>query len=63
MSDANVSVGADTVPIHVIEGIDMRYLGQLQGVVEVCKHRISRGNRTWWPCMEYLKITEMEGFP
>ncbi|KAF8929878.1 hypothetical protein BGZ47_000835 [Haplosporangium gracile] len=60
--DASVSAGESTVPNYVIDGIDMQYLGQLQGVVEMCKHRISNGNTTWWPRMEYLEITRKERF-
>ncbi|KAF9544048.1 hypothetical protein EC957_012434 [Mortierella hygrophila] len=33
-TDASVSAEVSTVPNYVIDGIDMRYLGQLQGVVE-----------------------------
>lgn len=59
----SVSVGSSTVPNYVIDGIDMRYLGQLQGVVEVCKHRILNGNTTWWTRMEYLEIVRKDKLP
>ncbi|KAG9066773.1 hypothetical protein KI688_012684 [Linnemannia hyalina] len=62
-TDASVSAGVGTVQNYVIDGIDMRYLGQLQGVVEVCKHRISSGNTTWWTRMEYLEIAKKERLP
>ncbi|KAF9145591.1 hypothetical protein BG015_011834 [Linnemannia schmuckeri] len=60
--DASVTAGESTVPNYVIDGIDMRYLSQLQGIVEMCKQRISSGNTTWWPRMEYLEITRKERF-
>ncbi|KAK5814477.1 hypothetical protein F5H01DRAFT_368216 [Linnemannia elongata] len=62
-TDVSVSVGSSTVPNYVIDGIDMRYLGQLQGVVEVCKHRILNGNTTWWTRMEYLEIVRKDKLP
>ncbi|KAG0214741.1 hypothetical protein BGX33_001858 [Mortierella sp. NVP41] len=46
---------------YMIDGVDMRYLGQLQGIVETNKHRISNGTPCW-PKMEYLEIVKQGAF-
>lgn len=45
---------------YVIDGVDMRYVGQLRDIVEVVKERLAEGERCW-PRMEYLRLESGKG--
>ncbi|KAG0064213.1 hypothetical protein BGZ89_009287 [Linnemannia elongata] len=45
---------------YMIDGVDMRYVGQLRDIVEVVKERLAEGE-TCWPRMEYLRLESGKG--
>lgn len=45
---------------YVIDGIDMRYVGQVRDIVEVVKERLADGGMCW-PQMEYLRLQSGKG--
>lgn len=45
---------------YMIDGVDMRYVGQLRDIVEVVKDRLAEGEMCW-PQMEYLRLESGKG--
>ncbi|KAF9928205.1 hypothetical protein FBU30_002548 [Linnemannia zychae] len=45
----------ESVRDYVVDGVNMRYIGQVQDVVEVVKERLADGGMCW-PQMEFLKL-------
>ncbi|KAG0277847.1 hypothetical protein BGZ95_005225 [Linnemannia exigua] len=45
----------DSVRDYMVDGIDMRYIGQVRDIVEVVKERLADGGMCW-PQMEFLQL-------
>ncbi|KAF9128732.1 hypothetical protein BGW39_004793 [Mortierella sp. 14UC] len=52
---AQDSKPGDSVRDYMVDGVDMRYVGQVRDVVEVIKERLADGGMCW-PRMEFLQL-------